>query len=65
MTMDTLFDEVMSRALIERLDLPKGVECVVRGEGSERVRILMNHNSYPVAAMGRELGPFAVEVVPS
>lgn len=63
--LDTLFDEVMSRALIERLDLPKGVECVVRGEGSERVRILMNHNSYPVAAMGRELGPFAVEVVPS
>lgn len=63
--LDTLFDEVMSRASIERLDLPKGVECVVRGEGSERVRILMNHNSYPVAAMGRELGPFAVEVVPS
>lgn len=63
--LDTLFDEVMSRALIERLDLPKGVECVVRGEGTERVRILMNHNSYPVAAMGRELGPFAVEVVPS
>lgn len=63
--LDTLFDEVMSRALIERLDLPKGVECVVRGESSERVRILMNHNSYPVAAMGRELGPFAVEVVPS
>lgn len=63
--LDTLFDEVMSRALIERLDLPKGVECVVRGESSERVRILMNHNSYPVAAMGRKLGPFAVEVVPS
>lgn len=63
--LDTLFDEVMSRALIERLDLPKGVECVVRGESSERVRILMNHNSYPVAAMGRELGLFAVEVVPS
>lgn len=63
--LDTLFDEVMSRASIERLDLPKGVECVVRGESSERVRILMNHNSYPVAAMGRELGPFAVEVVPS
>lgn len=63
--LDTLFDEVMSRASIERLDLPKGVECVVRGEGSERVRILMNHNSYPVAAMGRELGPFAGEVVPS
>lgn len=63
--LDTLFDEVMSRASIERLDLPKGVECVVRGEGSERVRILMNNNSYPVAAMGRELGPFAVEVVPS
>lgn len=63
--LDTLFDEVMSRASIERLNLPKGVECVVRGESSERVRILMNHNSYPVAAMGRELGPFAVEVVPS
>ena len=52
----------MSRAVLERLELPEGVECTVRGEGERRVRILMNHNARPVTALGRELGPFGVEV---
>ena len=45
-------------------ELPEGVECTVRGEGERRVRILMNHNARPVTALGRELGPFGVEVIP-
>ena len=45
-------------------ELPEGVECAVRGEGERRVRILMNHNARPVTALGRELGPFGVEVIP-
>ena len=52
------------RAVLERLELPEGVECAVRGEGERRVRILMNHNARPVTALGRELGPFGVEVIP-
>lgn len=60
--LDALFGELMSRAVLERLELPEGVECAVRGEGERRVRILMNHNARPVTALGRELGPFGVEV---
>ena len=62
--LDALFGELMSRAVLERLELPEGVECAVRGEGERRVRILMNHNARPVTALGRELGPFGVEVIP-
>lgn len=60
--LDTLFDEMMSRASIERLELPGGVECAHRGDGEERVSIIMNHNAYPVDAMGIELGPLEVKV---
>lgn len=60
--LDTLFDEMMSCASLESMELPGGVECVVRGEGTECVRILINHNAYSVAFMGRELGPFEVAV---
>ena len=62
--LDALFGELMSRAVLERLELPEGVECAVRGEGERRVRILMNHNARPVTALGRELGPFGVEAIP-
>ena len=44
--------------------LPEGVEAVLRGEGDSQVRILLNHNEVPVHALGQELAPFQVKVLP-
>lgn len=63
-----ILDQVLCQAMeevgLERLDLPEGVESAVRGEGDSRVRILLNHNDVSVQALGQELAPFQVKVLP-
>lgn len=63
-----ILDQVLCQAMeevgLERLDLPEGVESAVRGEGDSRVRILLNHNDVSIQALGQELAPFHVKVLP-
>lgn len=63
-----ILDQVLCQAMeevgLERLDLPEGVESAVRGEGDSRVRILLNHNDVSIQALGQELAPFQVKVLP-
>lgn len=39
-----------------------GVEVVYRGEGSEKIRMVMNHNSYEVQNAGETLAPFECKI---
>ena len=63
-----ILDQVLCQAMeevgLERLDLPEGAESAVRGEGDSRVRILLNHNDVSIQALGQELAPFQVKVLP-
>ena len=63
-TLDQVLGQAMDRAGLERLDLPEGVEAAIRGEGDSRVRILLNHNQVPAHALGQELAPFQVKILP-
>ena len=54
----------MARAGLEPLDLPQGVESVIRGREGSQVRILLNHNDISIHALGQELAPFAVKILP-
>lgn len=62
--LDQVLHQAMTEADLERLDLPEGVESVVRGEGDNQVRILLNHNPVSVHALGQELSPFQVKIFP-
>lgn len=62
--LDQVLGQAMEEVGLERLDLPEGVESVLRGEGDSQVRILLNHNETPVYALGQELAPFQVKVLP-
>lgn len=62
--LDQVLGQAMEEVGLERLDLPEGVESVLRGEGDSQVRILLNHNEVPVHALGQELAPFQVKVLP-
>ena len=62
--LDRVLCQAMEEVGLERLDLPEGVESAVRGEGDSRVRILLNHNDVSVQALGQELAPFQVKVLP-
>lgn len=63
-TLDQVLGQAMEEVGLQRLDLPEGVESVLRGEGDSQVRILLNHNEVPVHALGQELAPFQVKVLP-
>lgn len=63
-TLTHVLYQAMDRAGLERIELPEGVELALRGEGSDQVRLLLNHNEAPVCALGRELGPFEVAILP-
>ena len=56
-TLDQVLGQAMEEVGLQRLDLPEGVESVLRGEGDSQVRILLNHNEVPVHALGQELAP--------
>ena len=62
--LEQVLTEAMARADMERLDLPQGVESMLRGEGDCRVRILLNHNDVSVHALGQALDPFQVKILP-
>lgn len=62
--LDRVIGQAMEAAGLESLALPDGVESVVRGSGEARVRILLNHNETTVCALGQELAPFQVKVLP-
>lgn len=62
--LDQVLGQAMEEVGLEWLDLPEGVESVLRGEGDSQVRILLNHNETPVYALGQELAPFQVKVLP-
>ena len=63
-TLDQVLDQAMARAGLEPLDLPQGVESVIRGREGSQVRILLNHNDISVHALGQELAPFEVKILP-
>ena len=63
-TLDQVLSQAMVRAGMERLELPDGVESVIRGQGDSKVRILLNHNEVSTHALGQELSPFQVKVLP-
>ncbi len=63
-TLDQVLHQAMAEAGLERLELPEGVESVIRGEGDSRVRILLNHNEVSVRTLGQELAPFQVKILP-
>lgn len=63
-TICRVLSQAMVRAGLERLDLPAGVESVIRGEGDSRVRILLNHNDVSVHALGQDLSPLQVKIFP-
>lgn len=62
--LNRVIGQAMEAAGLESLALPNGVESVVRGSGEARVRILLNHNETTVCALGQELAPFQVKVLP-
>lgn len=62
--LDQVLHQAMEEAGLERLELPEGVELVIRGDGDSRVRILLNHNPVSVHALGQELSPFQVKILP-
>ena len=62
--LDRVIGQAMEATGLESLALPDGVESVVRGSGEARVRILLNHNETTVCALGQELAPFQVKVLP-
>lgn len=62
--LDQVLGQAMEEVGLEWLDLPEGVESVLRGEGDSQIRILLNHNETPVYALGQELAPFQVKVLP-
>lgn len=62
--LDRVIGQAMEAAGLESLALPDGVESVVRESGEARVRILLNHNETTVCALGQELAPFQVKVLP-
>lgn len=62
--LEQVLGQAMEEVGLEWLDLPEGVESVLRGEGDSQVRILLNHNETPVYALGQELAPFQVKVLP-
>ena len=62
--LNRVIGQAMEAAGLESLALPDGVESVVRGSGEARVRILLNHNETTVCALGQELAPFQVKVLP-
>ena len=61
--LDQVLHQAMDEAGLERLELPEGVESVIRGKGNSRVRILLNHNPVSVHALGQELSPFQVKIL--
>lgn len=63
-TLDQVLHQAMAEAGLERLELPEGLESVIRGEGDSRVCILLNHNEVSVRALGQELSPFQVKILP-
>ena len=63
-TLNNVLSQAMELAGLEQLSLPEGVECATRQDGIHRYRILLNHNSYPVHALGQELEPFQVRFLP-
>ena len=52
----------MADAGLTPVELPEGVEQVIRESDSRRVRFLLNHNEKPATALGVELPAFGVDV---
>lgn len=62
-TLKKIFDEIMDFAQIEGISAKEGIEIVRRGrKGGQRVRVIMNHNAYPVWVGSDELGPYGCRV---
>lgn len=58
--LEEVLREAMSFAQLTPVETPDGVEAVVRKGEKRTVRFLLNHNPFPVSALGHELEAFEV-----
>lgn len=63
-TLTLLLQQVMEQAGLPALDLPQGVESVIRSGAGRTLRFLINHNDRQTTALGITLEPFGVAVLP-
>lgn len=61
-TLRQLMGRIMSDNQIEPTTSEEGVEIVYRGEGLDRVRILINHNGFAVQAANQLLEPYECKI---
>ncbi len=57
-TLKQLTEMILSDNQIAMTPTEEGVEIVTRGSGEKRIRILMNHNAYPVSVGSVTLAPY-------
>lgn len=63
-TLSDLLNQAMEQAGLAAVQLPDGVELVKRQSEQRTVKFLINHNARPTQALGVELEPFGVVVLP-
>lgn len=56
---------VIKEAGIKGTESPDGVEIVERGGKGQKIRMVINHNSYQTDACGITLAPFGCKIVPA
>lgn len=56
--MKLLMGNIMQENDITAMPSEEGVEIVYRGEGSNRIKMLMNHNGYEVKSGSITLAPY-------
>lgn len=61
-TLTLLLRQAMEQAGLPALDLPQGVELVVRSSSHRSVRFLINHNGQEVTTLGTVLPPYGVSI---
>lgn len=64
-TLDTLMYRILQQAGIPSEESADGVEIVYRGSGSDRIRIVMNHNENFAWDGGTQYQPFGCQIEPA
>lgn len=57
-----ILEKIAEEQKIVSEDSADGVEVVYRGQGSEKIRMVINHNSYEVQNAGETLAPFECKI---
>jgi beta-galactosidase len=62
-TLKKVLEGVIDSVGIEKITSPQGVEVVTRGQGENKVQMIINHNDYDVQFETDTLKPFEVKIV--